>query len=365
MKTCRACGEPITQPRRYRYCSDACMTRGKPPREPLGICPTCQGPVVQPQRGVMKVYCSRTCRSRAGRTPRNPAGACPVCGEPVDGWKRIYCSKGCHNRAGTKPRESTSTCAACGSPIAIARYGPERIYCSSKCKDKARLTAFRGEPHVAFCRLCGQGFIQWGTGVYCSDACRRVRRRAKDRAYALAHRDDIDWQLHREEINWRSRQRRTERTVHEQAVRWAVAQLQKGEKAAAKTLPAAPKVRCRRGHPLPPPPARGCPECRRLGLAPKPGRTKTQCKRGHPYDAVNTGVHSSGRRFCRACRREYARQRHARHRARGVAPEHLHGTLQGWLEYRCPCGACRESRRIYMREYKRRQRQRTSHHRER
>lgn len=40
---------------------------------------------------------------------------------------------------------------------------------------------------------------------------------------------------------------------------------------------------------------------------------KTHCAYGHPFDEANTYVDPSGRRTCRACRREVDRRREARH----------------------------------------------------
>ncbi len=40
---------------------------------------------------------------------------------------------------------------------------------------------------------------------------------------------------------------------------------------------------------------------------------KTHCPRGHPYDGVNTRISVDGQRYCRTCRREYARWWRAKH----------------------------------------------------
>lgn len=45
---------------------------------------------------------------------------------------------------------------------------------------------------------------------------------------------------------------------------------------------------------------------------------KTHCPQGHPYDEANTG-HSSGRRYCRTCKRQRSNQNaKAARRARGL-----------------------------------------------
>lgn len=43
--------------------------------------------------------------------------------------------------------------------------------------------------------------------------------------------------------------------------------------------------------------------------------TKTHCPKGHPYDEANTILKAGGRRNCRECHREQARQWARTHRA--------------------------------------------------
>ena len=67
-----------------------------------------------------------------------------------------------------------------------------------------------------------------------------------------------------------------------------------------------------RGTPPKPRPAQPKPRARKPAK-PKPwfsaNRAKTHCPKKHPYDDANTYRHPSGRRQCRACRREQDQQR--------------------------------------------------------
>jgi hypothetical protein len=47
-----------------------------------------------------------------------------------------------------------------------------------------------------------------------------------------------------------------------------------------------------------------------LGGGPRLHLRKTHCLRGHPYDEENTYISKNGARGCRACNREYQRERH-------------------------------------------------------
>jgi hypothetical protein len=47
-----------------------------------------------------------------------------------------------------------------------------------------------------------------------------------------------------------------------------------------------------------------------------PNQRKTECKYGHPFDAENTALLSSGKRYCRECNRIKARFYGAKARAR-------------------------------------------------
>lgn len=44
----------------------------------------------------------------------------------------------------------------------------------------------------------------------------------------------------------------------------------------------------------------------------------THCKHGHAYDLANTGVARNGKRYCRACRREYSRVAYFKKRPEGT-----------------------------------------------
>jgi hypothetical protein len=94
------------------------------------------------------------------------------------------------------------------------------------------------------------------------------------------------------------------------------------------------KPACPRGHPYPeslfrnPNGSRGCRECRKARSAqhyaakrrppsPLPNAAKTHCPKGHPYAGANLIVRTvGGRRACRACKREDARLRAERRRAK-------------------------------------------------
>jgi hypothetical protein len=60
---------------------------------------------------------------------------------------------------------------------------------------------------------------------------------------------------------------------------------------------------------------------------------KTHCKRGHPFDEANVYVDRSGRRSCRSCTRNRARDRYQRGVLRSKQPR----TSRQWYSSRSDC----------------------------
>lgn len=72
-------------------------------------------------------------------------------------------------------------------------------------------------------------------------------------------------------------------------------------------------------------------------------RQATHCQRGHEFAGHNLIIKKgNGCRECRACKYEAQRRSLAQRRAAGLPDGHrLHGTVTGYMNYRCRCEPCR------------------------
>jgi len=150
-------------------------------------CPVCLKPVVQQRMGRRKKYCSSECKTMAGNGAKGPCDKhkpCLHCGVstshmPPDG-RRLYCSSKCGEKAAmirnakTPPEKSCSVCEKIYQP-----YQEASKYCGKDCRIKASLSRKRartveareGQPDKT-CPHCEASFRPEGTGrKYCSRKC--------------------------------------------------------------------------------------------------------------------------------------------------------------------------------------------------
>ena len=80
-------------------------------------------------------------------------------------------------------------------------------------------------------------------------------------------------------------------------------------------------------------------------------RNKTHCVNGHEFTEENTLYDSEGRRQCRICTNKRGKESRERLWAKGLAPDDpRHGTVNGYVTYKCRCESCGEAKRVYYRE---------------
>jgi HNH endonuclease len=143
-------------------------------------------------RGCLAIRRAET-RKRHPRPTAPDLRQCEVCGESYSrsgaGGKTKYCSDDCFRRRRERPPViELRTCAGleCGKTFeASSHHQARKRYCSQKCylQTKSRMKALR----VVACRWCDQPFTRAERGaleVFCSDDCKKAKRRADKRIAA-------------------------------------------------------------------------------------------------------------------------------------------------------------------------------------
>lgn len=112
--------------------------------------------------------------------------SCAACGEPIEQNSRgtkLYCDNLCRVRAGRdrrrpKRRQRCKLC-RCKVPAATAKGGMPPLYCSARCRRKAKtLRSVDYVPPPTTCTHCGGPMAAtYRTRRYCSHACRSQARR--------------------------------------------------------------------------------------------------------------------------------------------------------------------------------------------
>jgi predicted nucleic acid-binding Zn ribbon protein len=180
---------------------------------------------------------SRRPSSSSGRITRNTARrnmpTCKGCGkEFIDkghhGWPQIYCDRACRINSGNKRhywrKNRTKTCICCGREFVRIKGETHVKFCSDECcmrqskfnqsKNAVRLlhqklkAAVRRERkqgvRLRNCAVCGLVFELRHHAVWlCSDECRRLIKRSRQRARERADRDIKTKQLLQLKHEWR------------------------------------------------------------------------------------------------------------------------------------------------------------------
>lgn len=125
----------------------------------LKTCPVCLGRFMPKTTGVIQIYCSRPCRTKAYEQQRNMTPSEPLCRacrkplEPATGSRpRSYCNQACRTE-GWRLRHATVeiVCDQCGklvrrSPTSVD-HAEKNHFCSTRCKGKWMSANLLGEKH--------------------------------------------------------------------------------------------------------------------------------------------------------------------------------------------------------------------------
>lgn len=191
------------------------MHRDSTPRICQGL--SCYNPVTGPKR---KRFCSKSCATRfnrsAGKVQRTGENfLCEVCGESFyryqaditkaakKGSRILYCSKACEN--GLKASTNVElTCPQCKTQFVVwasritenKKQGHRATYCSAKCRDAANGESQKSAVTIP-CAACGKSFIRIPALIrqrnFCSRACfsTQVSEWSKQGRGNWGHRDDL------------------------------------------------------------------------------------------------------------------------------------------------------------------------------
>lgn len=134
-------------------------------------CARCGNPFEIRDYNRKRMYCSRTCASRAQFAHvHHPVNACKKCGKVINPrWpneKRSFCSRACSDSVNKNPEAKfiTKTCPNCGKVFQQSDWkGLDVTCCSGKCAKRLAARTMVGENHplwkpkaIMHCKVCGK-----------------------------------------------------------------------------------------------------------------------------------------------------------------------------------------------------------------
>lgn len=116
--------------------------------------------------------------------------ACVQCGagfeaKPKPGIQRMYCSSRCKDKACYVAQPvRVHDCVTCGKSFDARASGRSQKYCGSKCRNRAMYVLGRGPVAVRHCVVCMGTINSTARKYFCSTKCKRVADRvSQTRAY--------------------------------------------------------------------------------------------------------------------------------------------------------------------------------------